>query len=391
MIVENTPSSTPLFIPSFAPAFNPQRVLPFRPAASAKSAWQHAVLQSDLPSTVKFVLLTLSVEWMDAAGGSCFPTLEQIAKKAGLSRQAVARALDQAVEAGYLHRWHWGHGKGNRRWNYQATLPRGQMVTEDNNHRGVLVIENDHKPCPSLTLPKERAATPEPASPQPATVEPITAPLSVPKVRIQSRTGLPEDWTLPEDWLDAAQQERPDLSPEAIQASAKNFRDYHLSRGTQTANWKYEWTRWIRRERRTQLIPQPSTPTNPPWGSPTPTPPPTLTPEERTAREQAVQQRMEAANRQAEERRIQMLIANGIDPKTGQRVAPPKPTLSQPQTPQGENRTLTVPVEKKPGIAPPMTRAQQIAVLELRQAGIEREEAVAAVLNDPRFHRGQGH
>jgi hypothetical protein len=38
-----------------------------------------------------------------------------------------------------------------------------------------------------------------------------------------------------------------------------------------------------------------------------------------------------------------------------------------------------------------MTRAQQIAVLELRQAGIEREEAVAAVLNDPRFHRGQGH
>jgi len=384
MIAENTPSSTPSFIPSFAPTLNPQRVLPLKPAASAKSAWQHAVLQSDLPPTVKFVLVTLSIEWMDAAGGSCFPTLEQIAKKAGLSRQAVARALDQAVAAGYLHRWHWGRGKGNRRWNYQATLPR-ENVIEDNLHPPVIVIVDNHKPCPSLIMPKERAAPPEPAPPRPATVEPITAPLSVPKVRIQSRTGLPEDWTLPEDWLDAAQQERPDLSPEAIQASAKNFRDYHLSRGTQTANWKYEWTRWIRRERVPKSTSRPPTPI---YLTP---PPPTLTPAERAAREQAAQQRMEEADRQAEERRIQMLIANGIDPKTGQRVAPPKPTLSQPQTPQGENRTLTVPVEKKPWIAPPMTRAQQIAVLELQQAGVEKNEAVAMVLNDPRFHRGQGH
>jgi hypothetical protein len=29
-------------------------------------------------------------------------------------------------------------------------------------------------------------------------------------------------------------------------------------------------------------------------------------------------------------------------------------------------------------------------VLELLQAGVERDEAVAAVLNDPRFHRGNG-
>jgi len=330
MIVENTPSSTPSFIPSFAPAFNPQRVLPFKPAASAKSAWQHAVLQSDLPFAVKSVLFALSIGWMDPSGGSCFPTLEQIAARTGLSRQAVARALDQAVEAGYLHRWHWGRGKGNRRWNYQATLPRGQMVTEDNQHPPVIVIENDNKPYPSLTLPKERVATPEPASPQPATVEPITAPLSVPKIRIQSRTGLPEDWTLPEDWLDAAQQERPDLSPETIQASAKNFRDYHLSRGTQTANWEYEWTRWIRRERVPKSTHRPPTPIY------LTSPPPTLTPAER---------------------RIQLLIANGIDPKTGQRVAPPKPTPDRLQAPQGENHPSTVPVEKKPWIAPPMTHA----------------------------------
>ncbi|MEZ5584653.1 MAG: helix-turn-helix domain-containing protein [Candidatus Competibacteraceae bacterium] len=103
-------------------------------------------MQSNLPPTVKFVLFALSVGWMDADGGSCFPTLAQIAEKAGLSRQAVARALDQAVAAGYLKRWHWGHGKGNRRWNYHIAAPRGEKVTLDNNHPTVIVIEIDILP-----------------------------------------------------------------------------------------------------------------------------------------------------------------------------------------------------------------------------------------------------
>jgi len=75
---------------------------------------------------VKFVLFALSVGWMDEDGGSCFPALVQIAGKAGLSRQAVARALDQAVEAGYLKRWHWGYGKGNRRWKSRVIPSSGR-------------------------------------------------------------------------------------------------------------------------------------------------------------------------------------------------------------------------------------------------------------------------
>ena len=238
MIAQNTPSSTSSLIPSFASARPAQHELPRKRKASPKSIWQHAVLQSHLPPTVKFVLFALSVGWMDADGGSCFPTLAQIAEKAGVSRQTVARALDQAVAAGYLKRWHWGYGKGNRRWNYHIASPRGEKVTLDNNHRGVIVIEHDNKPCPSLTIPEESTA-PRPETPPPAPVKP--RPLSA------QRTGTPD--TLPASWIEAAQQQRPDLPLEAIQTSGHNFLDYHRSRGTQSADWFSEWRRWIRRER----------------------------------------------------------------------------------------------------------------------------------------------
>ena len=242
MITENAPSSTPSFIPSFASARPAQHELPHKPKASLKSIWQQAVLQADLPPTVKFVLFALSVGWMDAAGGSCFPTLAQIAEKAGLSRQAVARALDQAVAAGYLKRWHWGHGKGNRRWNYHIALPRGEKVTLDDHHPSVMVIEHDHKSCPNLTMPKESAAPPR--APCPETPPPAPAPS---RPLAAQRTGTPD--TLPVAWIEAAQQQRPDLPREAIQTSGDNFLDYHRSRGTQSADWFSEWRRWIRRER----------------------------------------------------------------------------------------------------------------------------------------------
>ena len=340
MIAQNTPSSTSSLILSYAPALNPQRVLPRTPAACAKSIWQHTVLQSNLPSTVKFVLLALSVGWMDTDGGSCFPTLAQIAERAGLSRQAVARALDQAVEAGYLKRWHWGHGRGNRRWNYQATLPHGEMVTPDNYLRGEMVIENDHKPCPSLTLPKERPAPPRPETPPPATATTKPRPLSA------QRTGTPD--TLPASWIDTAQQQRPDLPLEAIQTSGHNFLDYHRSRGTQSADWLSEWRRWIRRER--PFRPAPARAPQPP---------------ERIAAYHQPCRFAEPtkAEKQAEQDawRARMLKL-GVDPDTGERL-PPAPAP----------RTVGHPLagrlaELRAALPAPATTGQRIDIHGLRGA-----------------------
>lgn len=316
MIAENTPSSTSSLISSFASAGPAQCELPHKSKASPKSIWQHTVLQSDLPSTVKFVLFALSVGWMDEDGGSCFPALVQIAGKAGLSRQAVARALDQAVEAGYLKRWHWGYGKGNRRWNYHIAAPWQEKVILDDNHRGVIVIENDNhppviviqddnKPCPSLTMPKESAP---PRAPQPETPPPAPAPAPPGPLSAQ-RTGTPD--TLPAAWIEAAQQQRPDLPLEAIQTSGHNFLDYHRSRGTRSADWLSEWRRWIRRERLARPAPVHA-----------PQPPERIAVYHQPYRPVEPAEAEKQAERDAWRARMRKL---GVDPDTGERVPPPAP------------------------------------------------------------------
>jgi hypothetical protein len=320
MIAQTTPSSSSSFIPSFASARQAPRILPLKPAASPKSAWQQAILQSDLPATVRHVLLTLSIGWMDANGGSCFPTLEQIAEKARLSRQAVARALDQAVEAGYLQRWHWGHGKGNRRWNYQATLPRGQIVTEDNQHPPVIVIENDHKPCPSLTMPKESAPALPQTPPEPMNPRPAKPTLSSP---VKERTKTPPPDTLPNDWIDEGQQLRPDLSRDVIEASGHRFINYQQGQGTTATNWRPLWKNWILRERGPKIPTATTRPANAPAvaevQSAAHRP---YVPHEESPEEQARNRERWAAN----------MRTLGIDPDTGERIARPAPAPIKPSS-----------------------------------------------------------
>jgi hypothetical protein len=220
--------------------------------------------------------------------------------------------LDQAVEAGYLHRWHWGHGKGNRRWNYQATLPRDENVIDDNLHPPVIVIENDHKPCPSLTMPKESAA-PEPVPPPPEPTRPCPKPqtLSTPI----EKSPPPE--TIPAEWIDEAHALRPDLPREVIEASGQRFIDYNKAKGTRLVDWRYAWRNWIRQERGTK----PST-VNPAHQKP----------EVASAAHRLYTPREESPEEKARER--ERWAANmrklGIDPDTGERIARPTPAPVKP-------------------------------------------------------------
>ncbi|MEZ5584652.1 MAG: hypothetical protein R3F37_19475 [Candidatus Competibacteraceae bacterium] len=170
---------------------------------------------------------------------------------------------------------------------------------------------DDNKPCPSLTIPKESAAPPR--APRPET--PPTAPAK-PRPLSAQRTGTPD--TLPAAWIEAAQQQRPDLPLEAIQTSGHNFLDYHRSRGTQSADWLSEWRRWIRRER----LPRPA-----PVRAPQPP--------ERIAVYHQPCQRVEPteaekqAERDAWRARMRKL---GVDPDTGERLpaAPAPRPVAQP-------------------------------------------------------------
>jgi hypothetical protein len=65
-------------------------------------SWRWAVLlESDLPSTTKLVLLTLGCH-MTEAGESCFPSVKTIAKEASLSRKAVMEHVKRAAAAGWI-------------------------------------------------------------------------------------------------------------------------------------------------------------------------------------------------------------------------------------------------------------------------------------------------
>ena len=325
---------------SFTPSsFKPSSVL----APSPKTAWQRQVAQADLPFPTKGILLIVATEWMDADGGSCFPTEQQIMERAGVSRPCLTRHMRIAEERGYIRRWRWGHGNRNRRYNYQATLPtlveNGNDVTYQPPEMGNDVAQHEALPRVNPVQEKERAAEPEPEQAEPAAVaptgalspsdsepEPEPAPRPAPAARptvkaavipMTAKTPLPEDWQLPEDWREWAANQRPDLAD--LDAIAANFRDYHLSKGTRSASWVAEWRRWVNRERapasRVQRLQAPQTPPrySPLTGPKAPAP-----------------EAIRAALEQSEQRRLELLRKAGIDPATGLKIGvdPAGPSLA---------------------------------------------------------------
>lgn len=67
-----------------------------------------------------------------------------------------------------------------------------------------------------------------------------------PKVKTQRGSRLPTDWTLPDEWKQWAEKERPDL---LINTVADGFRDFWISKpgaGGVKLDWQATWRNWIR-------------------------------------------------------------------------------------------------------------------------------------------------
>ena len=325
------------------------------PAPSPKTVWQHAVAQSDLPFHTKGILLIVATEWMGADGGSCFPTEAQIMERTGVSRPCLTRHMRIAVENGFIERWRWGHGNGNRRYNYRAIIPGQPAPTvEMGNEVSYLPAEmgnevSDHEPCPINNQNQQREPQPEPASSEPKAVTPNGAPSGF---VIQTRKAIAEDWALPDDYRAWATEHRPDLT-DRLDAIADGFRDYHLSKGTRSANWQAEWRRWIHRERAVKPTQSVRAAPQPERRYPT------------VEQEKALDEANLAAMRASDERRIAMLIANGIDPITGLKARPPIPAAASEQIPPAPLET-----------APPQPAPEPIA--EPPAAASEREPSMPA-------------
>ena len=291
-----------------------------------------------MPCSVKGFLQNLAVGWMDADGGSCYPSEEQIMERLGCSRPALSRWIRIAVAEGFLEVTHYGRGLKNRRYNYQATFPCavpdggiGKNLSDLPPEMGKNL--SDHEPCPKDNHNQERAATPEPAG---ADLPPIGAhsdfashheqeplPPKAPVIPLPSKTVLPDDWNLPDDYRAWAEQHRPDLADQ-MDSIASKFHDFHLSKATRSACWIAEWRRWINRERAVK----------PPQTAPQATQPASRY-AHLDAKETPVCAAVRAATERSEQNRIAMLIKSGIDPATGfpmarPAVAPSTSTVSTP-------------------------------------------------------------
>lgn len=197
-----------------------------------------AVLQSCTGIEIK-VYLALAIHADET--NRCWPGRARVASLAGILPVHVSRATNTLANKGLL---------------IKEILPSGKILYTLPLHPIPQQAEPVPRPVPHRYqgrypehISEQTKEQREPVRPEPANREPDKPPLSTPKVKIESRIGLPEDWKLPEDWLEQTRQERPDLDLAVIQASAENFRDYQISQGRQSANWRYEWRRWIRRER----------------------------------------------------------------------------------------------------------------------------------------------
>ncbi len=118
-------------------------------------SWRHGLLKSDLPSTTRHVLLTLSCHVNDA-GEPCFPTIEQLAQETGLTTRSVMKQLSIGKEKGWIVVGK--HGYAGQKWarrEYQIAWPetaeggeRGSRRNEEGGERGsrkvVNVVHVDH-------------------------------------------------------------------------------------------------------------------------------------------------------------------------------------------------------------------------------------------------------
>ena len=359
-MVSACPSS---FIPRFNFGFNTPRPIPILP--SQKTEWQRAVWNSDLPCSVKGFLQNLAVGWMDAEGGSCYPSEEQIMERLGCSRPALTRWIRIAVDAGFLECTRYGRGVRNRRYNYRATFPGG-MGTNLSDPPGEMGNNlSDHEPCPKDNHDQresEPARATEPEQPQAAHSdfashpEPESLPPKAPVIPLPSKTMLPDDWQLPDDYRAWAEQHRPDLA-DRLDAIASNFADYHASKATRSASWIAEWRRWINRER------APKAPQNAQQATQTANRYAGL-----DAKKTPLSAAVKAALAQGEERRIAMLIEAGIDPATGNRIVQPTvATATQPP--------MAAAPSQPPIFVQQFTRAQQERIIELAAGGMSLAEA----------------
>ena len=83
--------------------------------------------------------------------------------------------------------------------------------------------------------------------------EPLTI-KQEPKEKKQRGSRLPTDFLMPDDWFDFCRQERPDLTPDKVFDSFKDFWIAKAGAGGVKLDWLATWRNWVRNQKAPQAL-----------------------------------------------------------------------------------------------------------------------------------------
>jgi hypothetical protein len=236
--------------------------------------------------------------------GHCWPGRARLGDIAGLSERQVSRATAELERKNLLRKETLASGRVDYYLTPISPLPKATAPPDT-------AVTPPLTPLSPLTdQGTDHQGTEREQEPEPPTAEPEQRDNALSSCRLQTKTALGDDWQIPDDWREWAEQQRPDLTSK-LDEIADNFSDYHSSRGTRSACWLAEWRRWVRRERAPR---KPTDGLQAPQASDRRYPTPE---QEKAPLPKAVQTAVAESNRKFREQCLQM----GIDPDTGRRLA----------------------------------------------------------------------
>ena len=77
---------------------------------------------------------------------------------------------------------------------------------------------------------------------------------TLPKEKKQRGSRLPTDFLMPDDWFDFCRQERPDLTPDKVFDSFKDFWIAKAGAGGVKLDWLATWRNWVRNQKAPQAL-----------------------------------------------------------------------------------------------------------------------------------------
>lgn len=176
-------------------------------------------------------------------------TTDGSAKKSG--RDAVYAILDELMIAGFVTRSKQANGK----MDYTVF---DEPVTDNPYYgkdvlRKIPITENPDPDNPDVLTSTERTLRTEKE-----VVKTDGDKLPQKIIPSKKETRIPDDFLLPDDWVDWVKEKRPELSKQSIVDLFDGFKDHHLAKGSRFLDWRRAWQMWVRNDAKFHPVKQKS-------------------------------------------------------------------------------------------------------------------------------------